>query len=112
MAGDRYRVRYEPGRGFLGTVFARSIAAGRVSQPSQAAERAAAPENFFRVEEAVRTKRRGVFIDDADGKPVWWKPVRSTQEADELVALIRSQVLNARLVDFEAWLATQTVPGD
>lgn len=113
MAGDRYRVRYEPGRSGFGGLFGRLMAFGpgrRREQPSRASEAAPESQNPLMMEEAFRRGRRGVFILDAADNPVWWKPVASAREGDDLVELIRQQVLNARLVDFEAWLVTQSVP--
>jgi hypothetical protein len=46
------------------------------------------------------------IIDDA-GAEVWRRTVTSSSEASRLAELIQTQVLTARLADFEHWLRTE-----
>lgn len=74
-AGDRYRVLVTRGSMFSGLL--------KLSRKRQAAV---------------------VSIIDGRGEVVWKRSVQTTSEASELVDLIRTQVLTARLEDFEHWL--------
>lgn len=71
-------------------------------------ERSSEPQQIARLEASNLPPRgRAVYLEDAAGNVVWHRMVSSEHEADALIDLIRTQVLPARLVDFEAWLAGQ-----
>jgi hypothetical protein len=88
-AGDRYRIEVRPPR-MLGNMFGLGKSRGASDPGPQARERRPA-----------RGPGGTVNIVDLAGEIVWSRACRSRGERDELIKLIETHVLTARLKDFQ-----------